>query len=120
MLLDPEDDEQLRYPDPEGSQAVEAGVAAGADGNQPVAVVDARLTVMHMEAVGGAAGPALAAVPVQNLLAESGEALAGIGRGAVAGAAEAGDPGKVPAAGAEEGALESSGQETIVQQNSLR
>lgn len=62
MLLDPEGDEQLRYPDPERSQAMEAGVAAGTDGNQPSAVVDARLTMMHMETVGGTTGPALAAV----------------------------------------------------------
>ena len=105
MLLDPEDDQQLRYPDPEGGQAVEAGVAAGADGNQPVAVVDARLTVMHMEPAGRPAGPALVAIAVQNLVAEAGEALAGMGGGAIAGAAEAGGPGEVPAAGAEEGAL---------------
>ncbi|HJT70770.1 MAG TPA: hypothetical protein VJ731_11255 [Terriglobales bacterium] len=62
MLLAPQGDEQLGYPDPEGSQAVEAGVAGGADGDQPVTVIDAGLTVMHMEPVGRAAGAAMVAV----------------------------------------------------------
>jgi hypothetical protein len=69
---------------------VEAGVAAGADGDQPGAVVDARLTMMHMEAVGGTA--------------EAGEVLPGVGGGTVTGAAEAGDGGEV-LAGAEQGSL---------------
>ena len=101
MLLDPEGDEQLRYPDPEGGQAVEAGVAAGANRNQPVAVVDARFTVMHMKAVSRPAGPALVAVALQNLPAEAGKASAGVSGGTVAGAAEAGDGREVLAAGAE-------------------
>lgn len=64
MLLDPEDNQRFRYPDPESSQAVEAAVATGADGNQPLRVVDARLTVMHMESVGRATGPAVVTVAV--------------------------------------------------------
>ena len=87
---------------------MEAGVAAGADGNQQFAVVDAGLTVMHMEPVGRSAGPAPAAVAVQNLVTEAGEAVAGVGGSAVAGAAEAGGPGEIPAAGAEQGALDGS------------
>jgi hypothetical protein len=62
VLLDPEGDEQLRYPDPDDSKTVEAGVTGGADGDQPVALIDARLPMMHMEVFGGTAGAALVAV----------------------------------------------------------
>ena len=110
MLLNPEGNEQLGYPDPEGNQAVEAGVAAGADGNQPVAVVDARFTMMHMKAVSRSAGPALVTVALQNFAAEAREILPGMGRRPVTGAAEAGGPGEIPPAGAEQVALESGGQ----------
>ena len=95
-------------------------MAGGADRNQQLAVVDARPPVMYMEAFARSAAPAEATIPSQNLLAEAGEAVAGTGGGAVAGAAEAGDPGEIAAAGAEEGALEEEGQEEIVHQNSLR
>jgi len=61
--------------------------------------------MMHMEPAGRPAGTATAAVAVQNLFTETIEALPGIGGGAVAGAAEAGDPGEAPAAGAEQGFL---------------
>ena len=101
MLLDPEGDEELRDPDPEGRQAVEPGVAAGADGDEPLAVVDAGLTMMHMEPIARPAGAALVAVALQNLPAESGEVLPGMGGRAVAGAAEAADGGEVLAAGTE-------------------
>jgi len=53
--------EQFRYPDPEDGQAVEAGMAAGADGDQALAVVEARLPMMHMEAGSRPAGAAEAA-----------------------------------------------------------
>jgi hypothetical protein len=101
VLFAPEDNEEIWYPDPDGSQPVEAGVAAGTYGNQPVAVVDAGLTVMHMEPVGRAAGPALMVVALQNLPAEAGEVFTGMGSGPVAGAAEASDGGEVLAAGTE-------------------
>ena len=92
-------------------------MAARADGDQPVALVEARLTMMHMEPIGGAASAAVAAVAVQDLVTKTREACPGVGVGAVAGAAEAGSPGQIPAAGAEQGALDGSGQESIVQQN---
>jgi len=65
---------QLRDPDAERSQAMQAGVA-GADGNQQLAVVYARLPMMHVEASGRATGPAEAAIALQNLLAEATKAL---------------------------------------------
>ena len=58
MLLDPQGDQQFRYPDPERGQAMEAGMAAGADRNQQLAVVDARFPMMDMEPVRRAAGAA--------------------------------------------------------------
>jgi hypothetical protein len=57
---------------------MEAGVAPGAHGNQQLPVVNARLTVMHMEAADRAAGLAAAAIAVQNLVTETGEALPGV------------------------------------------
>jgi hypothetical protein len=63
MLLGPEWNESLRNPPPEGAQTVEAGVTGGADGDQQCALVDAGLTMMHMEAMpcpAGLAGPAVA------------------------------------------------------------
>jgi hypothetical protein len=105
---------------------VEAGVTGGADSDQQCALVDAGLTMMHMEAMPCPAGLAGAAVAIQNLLAQAGEALARVGGGAVAGAAEAGDKGKVAAAGAEQGPLERKAdgderkcQEKIILQNGL-
>jgi hypothetical protein len=85
---------------------VEAGVAGSADGDQQRALVDAGLTMMHMEAMPRPAGLAGAAVAIQDLIAEAGEALAGVGGGAIAGAAKAGHKREIPAAGAEQGPLE--------------
>jgi hypothetical protein len=102
MLLGPEWNESIRNPPPEGAQTVEAGVTGGADGDQQCALVDAGLTMMHMEAMPCPAGLAGAAVALQNFLAQASEALAGVGGGAVAGAAEPRYEGKVPAAGAEQ------------------
>jgi hypothetical protein len=126
VLLSPQGDERLRNPDPQGGQAVEAGVAGGADGNQKIALVDAGLTMMHVEAMPCPAGLAGAAVALENVVAEAGETLAGMGSGMVAGAAEAGDKREIPAAGAEQGPLKRNAegggrkcQEKIIQQNSL-
>lgn len=105
MLLDPQQNESFRNPDPQGGQAVEASVAGGAEGDQEIALVDAGLPMMHMEAMPCPAGLAGTAVAIQNVVAEAGEALAGVGGGAVAGAAEAGHKGEITAAGAEQGPL---------------
>ena len=86
-------------------QGGQAGVAGSADGDQQRALVDAGLTMMHMQAVGCPAGLAGAAVAIQNLLAQAIEAPAGVSGGAVAGAAEAGDKREFTAAGAEQGPL---------------
>ena len=120
MLLDPELNQQFGEVEAEGGQAVEAGVTAGADGDQPIEVVDAGLAVMHMQPVGRAAGPAQTAVPVEDFIPEPGEAVAGAGKSLVAAAAEAGSPGEVAAARAEEGALGGRSQESMVRQNSRR
>jgi hypothetical protein len=66
MLLNPQNDKQIWDPDPQDSQAVEASVAAGADRNQPVGMIDAGLTVVHMEPRFASAGSALAVIPLQN------------------------------------------------------
>src|SRR5437762_14389378 len=92
---------------------MEPGVAAGANGNQQLAVVDARLTMMHMEGGGRAACPAQVAVAVQDLPAEAGEVLPGMGGGPVAGAAEAGGPRQILAARTEERRLERAGQNRL-------
>jgi hypothetical protein len=106
VLLGPQRNERFRDPDAQGGQAVEACVAGGADGNQKLALMDTGLTMMHMEAMPRPAGLTDAAVALQNVVAEAGEALAGAGGGVVAGAAEAGDKGKIPATGTEQGPLE--------------
>lgn len=77
-------------------------MTAGADGNQPVAIIEARLTMMHMKSVDRAARAALTAVAVQNLIPQTGEAMAGVGGGPIAGVAEVCDSREVPAARAEE------------------
>ncbi len=92
---------------------MEAGVAACADCNQPVAVVDARLTMMDMEPVGRPTGAALVAIALQNFPTQAGEVLPRVGGGPIAGAAEAGGPGEIPAAVAEQGALGKSSQKRL-------
>jgi hypothetical protein len=97
VLFDPEGDEQIGKPGTQRGQAMQPGVATGADGNEQLAIVPARLTMMHMQPIGRAAGPAKAAVALQNLLPQAAETLPGVGSRAVAGAAEAGDERKIPA-----------------------
>src|SRR2546423_12063426 len=92
---------------------MEPGVAAGADSNQQLAVVDARLTMMHMEAGGRAACPAQVAVAVQDLFAKAGETLPRVNGGRVTTAAEAGGPRQIPAARTEERRLERAGQNRL-------
>jgi hypothetical protein len=91
MLLGPERNQRLRNPPAQSRQTVEAGVTGGADGDQQIALMDAGLTMMHMEALPCPAGLAGAPVALQNVVAEAGETLAGVGGGTVAGAAEPGD-----------------------------
>ena len=88
----------------------DAGVLLGADGDQQLALIDARLAVMDVERMGYSATLASASIAVQDLVAEAGEVMPGMRRGAEAGAAEAGDERKVPATGAEEGGLGGSSQ----------
>jgi len=124
VLLGPQRHERLRYPNPEGGKAVQARVAGGADCHQPLALVDARLAVMDVQSIAGPACPASVAIALQNVLAEAAEALAGACRRAVAGAAEAGRPRKIPAARAEQTPLQTidgnSGHDVSVQPPSIR
>src|ERR1700733_5921449 len=94
MLFGPQHHEWLGYPDAQGAQVVQAGVTGGAEGDELLAVMDPWLTMMHMEMM-MARSTATASVTVteQDLVAQPGEALAGMRSRAVAGAAQSGDPG---------------------------
>jgi hypothetical protein len=105
VLFGPQLDQRLGYPDPQGAQAVEAGMAGGADGDEQFAPVDARAAVVDVEPVAGPAAPTGPAITLQNLVAQAAEAVAGVGGGAIAGTTQAGEEGQIAAAGAEEGAL---------------
>lgn len=76
MLFDPQHNKKFRDPDPQGSQAMKAGVTAGADRNQPIRMVDARLPVVDMQPLDRAAGPALTAVAIQYPVAKAAEVMA--------------------------------------------
>jgi len=81
-------------------------MAAGTDRNQQLAVIDPRLTMMHMKPIGRPACAAKSAVALENLVAETGKALARMAGAAGTGAAESGQKRKVPAAvGTEQGLL---------------
>jgi hypothetical protein len=80
-------------------------MATGANGNQQIAIIDARCPMMHVEAGGRCASAATATVAVQDLPAEAREALSRMCGSPVTGAAEAGNGGEVPPAGAEQGSL---------------
>jgi len=84
------------------------------------AAAKARLAVLHVEQAGRVASPAVAAVVLQDLLAKSGEPMAGMRGGPVAPVAKPRSPWEVLYAGAERGALDGRGQGSIVQQNNLR
>jgi hypothetical protein len=51
MLFGPEDHNQFGDPDVEGREAMETGVAGGADGDQEIRIAVARMAVMNMEAI---------------------------------------------------------------------
>jgi hypothetical protein len=95
MLFGPERDERRRQVAAHGGKPVDAGVAGGAEGDQPFSRVMARVAVMDMDPPGigmrGSAGLALATIPEQDgfaLAAEAGPRAPGLG---IAGPAEAGD-----------------------------
>lgn len=126
MLFGPQRNQRLRDPPAQSRQTVKAGVTGGADGDQQIALMDAGLTMMHMEALPCPAGLTGAPVALQNVVAEAGEALAGTGGGTVAGPAEAAHGREVTAAWTEQGPLNRrtrgsrrSGQEKMVAQNCL-
>ena len=48
MLLFPKLQQWLGYPEPDGSQAMQPGVAGGTDRDEQLAIIDAGFTVMHV------------------------------------------------------------------------
>jgi hypothetical protein len=67
MLFGPEDGRQFGDPQVDGSQAVEAGVAGGADSDQQIRIADAGIPVMNMEhRIPCPTAPALIPVALQN------------------------------------------------------
>ena len=104
MLLGPQRPQGFGDPAPHGREAMHAGVAGGADGDEALEVVAAGLAVVDGQPFPAPAGLALAAVAVERRLALAREAPAGMRAARVAAAAEAGD-GRQVAAGAEERAL---------------
>ena len=64
MLLGPQVEKQARDPEADGFKMVQPGMAAGADGNKQIAVVDAGLTVMDVEPLPCPAGQAEMAITI--------------------------------------------------------
>lgn len=93
MLLGPQSHQGQGEPGAESGEAMEAGMAGRADSNEPLAFVETGSAVVDMKGAGHPAGTATSAIAVKNLFPQAGEALAGMGEGAVAGAAAAGDGG---------------------------
>jgi hypothetical protein len=62
MLLFPEGHERRLDPMAQRAEAVDAGMAGGAQGDQPAAVMDAFLTVMDRQLIGRPTTAAAAAV----------------------------------------------------------
>ena len=78
MLFFPEGNERRLNPMAQRAEPVDAGMAGGAQGDQPAAVMDAFLTMMNREFIGRPTAAAAAAVALQNLVAAPGEAAAGM------------------------------------------
>ena len=74
MLLAPQRDERRLEPISEGTQPVDLGVAAGAQGDQKARLMDSRPTVVDGELASRPAATASAVVTLQNLVAVAGEA----------------------------------------------
>ena len=107
MLLGPQLDQAVRQPGPHGQQPVDPGMAGRAGGDEPFRIVATGFSVMDMEGLPSLPCPTdrAPAIALEDFVAVSGKACAGVGSGPVAGAAEAGGDRDAQAAGAEEGAL---------------
>ncbi len=84
---------------------MQPGMAGGAERDQKLGVVAARLPVMDYELFRRVAGTAGSAIPVENLIPKTGKAAFRMTGAEVTLAAETPNGGGVPAAGAEKGAL---------------
>jgi hypothetical protein len=105
VLFLPKGNEGFRQKSPQSVQAVDAGVAAGAEGNQQVQFADSGCPVVDAQSLPRPAAAAPETVPQKHGVAVAGEVKAGAGLCPVAGGAETGDGGGTGAAGAEEGFL---------------
>ena len=78
MLLPPEGNERRFDPVAQDAEAVDAGVAGGAEGNQEPGLMDSGSAVVDGEVLVRATGLAAAAVAGEHRLAVVGEAAAGM------------------------------------------
>jgi hypothetical protein len=109
MLFGPEGGKQFRDPDLDGSQAVQPGVAGGADGDEEPRLAHARLPVMNVKEAGLPTAPALESVPDQDLFPVSAKVIPRMPAHPVALRTQAGDGGDSLAAGAKERLLPETG-----------
>ena len=112
MLLGPQLNQRLRQPAAVGEEAMDAGVAGGAEGDELVGGMDPGSPVVHMDPprfkeASLPAGAAAAFVACEDGFAVAGEVGAGVSAGAVAAGAEAGHGGSSLPALAEQLALDS-------------
>jgi hypothetical protein len=106
VLLVPDRDERGLEPAAHGAEPVDPGVASRAQGNQKTPLVQPRTAMVHGELTLSPTRAATA-VPVENSLAVTGEATAGMRLARIAAPAESGAQQTCLAAGAEKPGLPS-------------
>ena len=92
-------------PVPDGAEPVNPGVAGGAEGNQKARVMNARPAMVNRQLPLRPTGAATAAVALENGVAMSGEAEAGVGLSRIARSAQSGTQEACLPAGAEKPGL---------------
>lgn len=102
MLLGPKDGEQFGDPDMDRSEAVETGVAAGADRDEQIGIAVAGMPVMNMKEAGLPAAGAPIAITGQHDFAVPAEVIPRVSAGPITAGAETGDGRDSFAADAEE------------------
>ena len=105
MLFLPERNERRFEPMPQRAQSVDAGMAGGAHGDQPAAVMDSGMTVVHREFTGRPTAAATAMITIQDFLAVAGEAAARVGLPPIARTTQPGTKEPEAPAGAEKPGL---------------
>jgi hypothetical protein len=105
MLLFPEGNERRLDPMAQRAEAVDAGMAGGAQSNQEARLMDPGSAVMDRQFMGRPTAAAAAAVALQNLGAAPGEAAAGMPILPVAAGAQSAAKQPEAAAGAEKPGL---------------